>query len=270
MYNPNQKNIQSFLTVQNVTMLLEIIMDDNLMKIQSHDVIDATKFVFHNNIRGFYENEKSNAHDLVDLNKQYIILILRHVKNVLFVKSNQHVTFEDIRNDRRSQFDRDLNARQSEFTNAITPPVPPVPKFCDDAQDESSIEMGYAIQQMTEQRNYDVEQIAHNTNKFSPIPPPTQNSSFNNEKFIRPIVNHGNNQTQGGVRYIKIDTSEAQMDDNLIVDLTKRENESSFEKNIFSKLKKVDEITILQSEMRELRATVDAMAEDIKKLLQSK
>ena len=271
--------MQNFLTDQNVSMLLEIIMDEDFMRVQPLDVIDATKFVFYNNIRGFYENEKSNANDLIDLNKQYIMLILRHVQSDLIKKatpvntSKQRVTFEEIQNDKRSQFERDLNARQSEFTSAMTTPVPPVPKFSDNAQDESMVEMEQAIKQMTEQRKYDVDQIANSFTGQILVPP--QETSVNNEKFRRPIIKQvipSQSQRNPGIRYIKIENTEAQLDDAAIVDLTKRdEDNSSFERNIFSKLKKVDDSTLLsnlQNEVKDLGAKVETINRDISKILE--
>jgi len=291
MYRQKQPTVSNFLTEQNVAMLLEIILDEDFMQVQSPDVIDATKFVFYNNIRGFYENEKANAPDLVELNKQYIMLILRHVKSDLINKpppvntSKQRVTFEEIQNDKRSQFERDLNARQSEFTSAMTQPVPPVPKFSDAAQDEPLSEMELAIKQMTEQRKYDVDQI---TNSFTgnTLAPPEE-TSINNEKFRRPIIKPGMQpqaqqpqaqpqkqpqaQQNPGIRYIKIENAEAKLDDAAIVDLTKRDYDSaSFERNIFSKLKKVDDSTVLsnlQNEVKELGAKVETINRDISKIL---
>jgi hypothetical protein len=286
MYRQKQPTVPIFLTEQNVSMLLEIILDEDFMQVQSSDVIEATKFVFYNNIRGFYENEKANAHDLVELNKQYIMLILRHVKSDLINKpppvntSKQRVTFEEIQNDKRSQFERDLNARQSEFTSAMTLPVPPVPKFSDAAQDEPLSEMELAIKQMTEQRKYDVDQIANSFTGNTLAPP--EETSINNEKFRRPIIKPGmqpqslqpqaqpQKQTHG-IRYIKIENAEAKLDDAAIVDLTKRDYDSaSFERNIFSKLKKVDDSTVLsnlQNEVKELGAKVETINREMSKIL---
>jgi len=288
MYRQKQSTVPIFLTEQNVSMLLEIILDEDFMQVQSSDVIEATKFVFYNNIRGFYENEKANAHDLVELNKQYIMLILRHVKSDLINKpppvntNKQRVTFEEIQKDKRSQFERDLNARQSEFTSAMTLPVPPVPKFSDAAQDEPLSEMELAIKQMTEQRKYDVDQIANSFTGNTLTPP--EETSINNEKFRRPIIKPGMQpQAQApqpqaqpqkqtpGIRYIKIENAEAKLDDAAIVDLTKRDDDtSSFERNIFSKLKKVDDSTVLsnlQNEVKELGAKVETINRDISKIL---
>lgn len=290
MYRQKQPTVPIFLTEQNVSMLLEIILDEDFMQVQSSDVIEATKFVFYNNIRGFYENEKANVPDLVELNKQYIMLILRHVKSDLINKpppvntTKQRVTFEEIQKDKRSQFERDLNARQSEFTSAMTLPVPPVPKFSDAAQDEPLSEMELAIKQMTEQRKYDVDQI---TNSFTgnTLAPPEE-TSINNEKFRRPIIKPGmqpqtpqpqpqtkqpQSQQPPSIRYIKIENAEAKLDDAAIVDLTKRDDDSSsFERNIFSKLKKVDDSAVLsnlQNEVKELGAKVETINRDISKIL---
>jgi hypothetical protein len=290
MYRQKQQTVPIFLTEQNVSMLLEIILDEDFMQVQSSDVIEATKFVFYNNIRGFYENEKANVPDLVELNKQYIMLILRHVKSDLINKpppvntTKQRVTFEEIQKDKRSQFERDLNARQSEFTSAMTLPVPPVPKFSDAAQDEPLSEMELAIKQMTEQRKYDVDQI---TNSFTgnTLAPPEE-TSINNEKFRRPIIKPGmqpqtpqpqpqtkqpQSQQPPGIRYIKIENAEAKLDDAAIVDLTKKDDDSSsFERNIFSKLKRVDDSTVLsnlQNEVKELGAKVETINRDISKIL---
>jgi len=260
----NPKSIQNFLTEQNVNMLVDIIMDEDVMRTQPTEVIKETEAIFYNNIRGFYENEKANAYDLFDLNKQYMLLILRRVKSDLIkkpevvAKRQQHVTFEDIQSDRRSQFERDLTARQSEFTSAMTLPVPPVPKFSDAAQDEPLSEMELAIKQMTEQRNYDVEQI---TNSFTvnALAPPME-TSVNNDKFKKPQIKPQQNQ---GVRYIKIEKNEAIIDDASIVDLSKQDADSTFERNIFSKLKRVDDTTVLQNEVKELRLNVDTIKHNI-------
>jgi chaperonin cofactor prefoldin len=132
---------------------------------------------------------------------------------------------------------------------------------------------------MTEQRKYDVDQIANSFTGNTLAPP--EETSINNEKFRRPIINPGmqpqtpqqqpQSQQNPGVRYIKIENAEAKLDDAAIVDLTKKEDDSSlFERNIFSKLKKVDDSTVLsnlQNEVKELGAKVETINRDISKIL---
>jgi hypothetical protein len=251
-------SVTSFGSEQNVRLLLEIIMDEEIVQQQPLEAVNQIQTVFYNNLRGFYENHKNTYSTLMEFNKQYILLMLRFVHNeivkpvitpFLFEKSNgsmrienaqrykkqqQRVTFEDIQNHKRSQFEQELNAKQSEFTGAMTRPVPPVPKFSDDTPDDSFVEMELAIKQMTEQRKYDVEQITNNY-----LPPPQQQKQLKKNQ---------------GIRYITIEPTEATIDPTAIVDLDS-------EKNIFTKLKKVDELAVLQNEMRELRAKVDALTE---------
>jgi len=230
-------SVNSFGSEQNVRLLLEIIMDEEIVQQQPREALNKIQTVFYNNLRGFYENHKNTYPTLVELNKQYILLILRFVHNEIVkpvMKKHQRVTFEDIQNHKRSQFEQELNAKQTEFTGAMTRPVPPVPKFSDDTPDDSFVEMELAIKQMTEQRKYDVEQITNNY-----LPPPHQQKQL---------------KKNPGIRYITIEPSEAQLDPSAIVDLDS-------EKNIFAKLKKVDELAVLQNEVRELRAKVDALTE---------
>jgi len=228
-------SVNSFGSEQNVRLLLEIIMDEDIVQQQPIEAIKQIQTVFYNNLRGFYENHKTTYQTLVELNKQYILSMLRFVQNEIvkpvMKKQHQRVTFEDIQNHKRSQFEQDLNAKQSEFKGAMTRPVPPVPKFSDDTPDDSFVEMELAIKQMTEQRRYDVEQITNNY-----LPP----DALKNQKQ--------------GIRYITIEPTEAVIDATAIVDLDS-------EKNIFTKLKKVDELAVLQNEVRELRAKVDALSE---------
>jgi len=245
-----QNSAQNFLSEQNVVMLLDIIMDGDILKNQPVEVVNATEGVFYNNIHGFYKNSIKDSYSLIDLNKQYIMLILKYVESN-FVRNDtirndmigndtirndtirndkprqQRVTFEDIQNEKRSQFDKDLNAKQTEFTSAMTRPVPPIPKFSDTNTDEPLNEMELAIKQMTEQRKYDMEQI---TQSFGgkKIDPPIQ-TSINNK-----TVNNAPLLTQDR-HYIKIDNQEAKIDTSKIIDLD-MEDDVSFEKNLFSKL----------------------------------
>ena len=78
-------------------------------------------------------------------------------------KVNELITYEEIHNDKRSQFDKDLTKRKEEFTNTMALQVPPVPKFSDNLEDGPISEIEKAIKELTSQRNYDVEQITKNS-----------------------------------------------------------------------------------------------------------
>jgi hypothetical protein len=142
---------------------------------------------------------------------------------------NELITYEEIQNDRRSQFDKDLNKRQEEFTNSMSLPVPPVPKFTDSLDDGPISEMEKAIQEITAKRNYDVEQINRNNNNLIAnsnvdnwLKP--QETSVKTDKFVQPIQNNNGNK----LKYIKIDNSELDNSiyQNQVIDLGNKEQES--------------------------------------------
>lgn len=133
------------------------------------------------------------------MNKKYILLILNHAnKQIVQIAQNakpeyrkikildelpqktvnELITYEEIQNDKRSQFDKDLNKRQEEFTNAMSLQVPPVPKFTDNLEDGPIAEIEKAIKELTSQRNYDVEQINKNNNN-------NLNSNTNTDNWLK-------------------------------------------------------------------------------------
>ena len=146
----------------------------------------------------------------------------------------QSITFEDIHNDRLNLFEKELNKKQEEFTNAMTLPVPPVPNFSDNLdQPMSEIEM--EIKRIQEQRNYDIEMIK-NTNKNSNASSDAnwlkpQETSIKNEKLIK--INNIIAQNNGGDNNNKHISWEDEKQPS--PDPTNEEEEI----NIFGKLKKI-------------------------------
>jgi hypothetical protein len=172
---------------------------------------------------------------------------------------NELITYEEIQNDRRSQFDKDLNKRQEEFTSAMSLPVPPVPKFTDSLDDGPISEMEKAIQEITAQRNYDVEQINRNNNNNL-----IENSSVDNwlkpqetsvktDKFVQPIQNNNNGNR---LKYIKIENSDIDntIYQNQVIDLGNKEQESpkknvTWGKNEFYNKNEANEIKLEMEEI---------------------
>jgi hypothetical protein len=120
-------------------MIWDVISDEDIFKFLSRDIQSKIADVFTNNLKGFYDNEIQKNITLIDLNKKYILLMLSFIKtnypqqpNKITIleeisPTNQKklITYEEIHNDRQSQFEKDSNKRQEEFTNAITLKVPP-------------------------------------------------------------------------------------------------------------------------------------------------
>ncbi len=224
--------------------------------------------LFRTNLKGFYDVESQKTTSLVDMNKKYILLILNHAnKQIAQIaqitqnvkpeyrkikildelpqkKVNELITYEEIQNDKRSQFDKDLNRRQEEFTNSMALPVPPVPKFTDNLEEGPINEIEKAIKELTSQRNYDVEQISKtinaNLNSNSKVDNwlTPQETSVKTDKINPPTqnVNNGINGNINGSRlkYLKIDNENVE---NQVINLDKRENVSSPKKNVTWDLK---------------------------------
>lgn len=164
-------NTNGFLNQDNITTLWEVISDEEIFKFLPKASQSKTSQVFLNNIKGFFETERTKTTKLVDMNKKYIILMLNHIKqtfvpqmpNKIKISADSPVkeliTYEEIQTDRQSQFERDLTNRQEEFTRAMKPTAPQVPDFADKLEDQPIAEMDKLLKQMTAKRNYEVEQI---------------------------------------------------------------------------------------------------------------
>ena len=127
-------SVSNFLTKTNVAMIWDVISDEDMFKFLSKDIQSKITEVFTNNLKGFYDNEILKNNTLIDMNKKYILLMLNFIKtnhtqqpNKITIHeeispTNQKnlITYEEIQNDRKSQFEKDLFKRQEEFTNSMT------------------------------------------------------------------------------------------------------------------------------------------------------
>ena len=254
-----------FLTKQNVDLLWEVIIDDDLFKNKPKEFINQIGSIFTQHLRGFNEAEKNNSSNLMSMNKRFIGLILNHSRSIIISNKNQIpqqktrelITSSDLQTERMSQFEKDLSQRQSEFTSAMSLPVPPVPKFSDNNLDEPIGEMELAIKKALEQRNYDIEQVSKNLNKSNAdswLKP--QETSLKSEK-----ITPQNKQNQNSLKYIKIDNENIENtiikkdiidlgpkkqitweDENISFKIADKEEEENdiIENNIFKKLKKIN------------------------------
>jgi uncharacterized protein (DUF342 family) len=221
------------------------------------------------------------------MNKKYILLILNHANKQIKQnvnpeyrkikildelpqkKVNELITYEEIHNDKRSQFDKDLTKRQEEFTNAMALPVPPVPKFSDNLEDGPISEIEKAIKELTSQRNYDVEQISKsNNNNLSSNTDnwlKAQETSVKNDKLSpqQPIQNgniNGNiNGNNSRLKYLKIDNENIE---NQVISLD-REKQISPKKNVTWDLKPYNYSTEIKDELlNEVKLTMEEISEN--------
>ena len=247
-------DVTYFLNNENVKVLWDVVIDEDIIKRQSREFQENILNLFRSNLKGFYDVECKKTTNLVDMNKKYILLILNHAnkqiaqnvkpeyKKIKILdelpqkKVNELITYEEIQNDKRSQFEKDLNRRQEEFTNAMALPVPPVPKFTDNLEEGPISEIEKAIKELTSQRNYDVEQISKsnnnnlNSNTDNWLKP--QETSVKNDKMNpqpQSIQNSNTNVNNNRLKYLKIDNNLE--NENQIISL-EREKQMSPKKNV--------------------------------------
>ena len=293
-------SVNTFLLDVNKQMVWDLIQDEFILNEHSHETVQRISDVFNTNIKGFYESEKNKSVDLFDLNKKYILTILGYINNNILkpkqkpnMVEEKYYTHEDIQNDKRSQFDKELNMKKSEFTNAVTPKIPPVPNFSDTI-DEPIIEMEEAVRKMVEQRKYDIDQIPL-LEKVEQKQKGDLQSTFKipvvEQKSIRgvpyraaegggsaPVVEQKSiRRVYGGNApvYIKIDNENIIDNKNDVIDLEPKKQISwsqtndIIEQNIFNKLKTVKPETInsFQPELDELKIKMELMNANINKIL---
>lgn len=254
-------SVSLFNTQDNIKMLWDVISDEDIFKFLTPDIQSKIYNLFLNNIKGFFEVEKTKTNSLVDLNKKYILLILKHIKKTYPYQPNkikihneqplkELITFEEIQNDRKSQFEKDFSKIQEEFEHSISIKPPPVPEFADPVgkTDKPIKEMDKILKEMQAQRNYEVEQINRTYNTSNQVdnwlkPQETslktekleskseQSQNYNNRfKFLNEIEPHTNNLKKN-VTFSNTDVV------NTFISEPIHDEEDI---NIFSKLKKVD------------------------------
>ncbi len=248
--------INSFLTKENVNTLWDVISDEDIFKSLHRDAQSQVLNVFSTNIKGFFENEKTKTNNLVEINKKYIMLILNYIKTTFSQQKHnkikileespvkESITYEEIQNVRKSQFEKDLGRLQEEFTNSMTLPIPEVPTFADKYEDTPISEMDKMIKEMTAKRNYEVEQINRNyqdaNNVANWLQP--QETSIKTEKFV-PLKEEPL-QNSKKIKYLNIGQHENVEGSSPKKNVTWGKDKEIIEKdeieeNIFKKLKKV-------------------------------
>jgi hypothetical protein len=266
-----------FIKKENIQMLWDVISDEDIFKFISPDIQSKVYNLFLNNIHGFFENEKTKINTLVDLNKKYILLILNHIKKTypyqpskIKIHNEQPIkeliTFEEIQNDRKSQFDRDFSRRQEEFEVSMSIKAPPVPDFNDKNTDKPIKEMDKILKEMQAHRNYEVEQINHSYNTSNYVdnwlkPQETSLKSEKSQNNVDKLEKHEETYQGNRFKYLneldenKITKKNVSFNNNdevktFISEQEQQEYEEDL--NIFKKLKKFnkneDNITLQMSD----------------------
>lgn len=284
-----------FIKKENIDMLWELISDEQIFCFLSRDIQANVYQLFINNFKGFFDNEKTKTTSLVDINKKYILLILKHIRKNYPIQPNkitihhepvkETITYEEIHNDRRSKFDQDLNKKQEEFEDFMTIKAPPVPEFADRETDRPIKEMDKMLKEMQASRNYEIEQINKNQNNSSQVDSwlKSQETSLKTDKF-NPVEQ---SQNYSRFKYLNQESISSKEKKNVsfsnIEDIQTFNNEEEDEDDIFSKLKKVsnkktepneieiheqneeDRITKLEREVKNMNNKMDRILELLSK-----
>lgn len=257
-------SVSSFNTTDNIKMIWDVISDEDIFTFLTPDIQGKVYNLFLNNIQGFFEVEGKKTNLLVELNKKYIVLVLNHIKKTYPYQPNkikifneqpqtkELITFEEIQNDRKSQFEKDFNRRQEEFDDSMTLKAPSLPEFSDKESDKPIKEMDKILKEMQAQRNYEVNQINrtyttsnHVDNWLKP-----QETSLKTEKFENNTEKLEEPQNQSRFKFLndlnEIDTSLSPTNSKKNVTFSNTDIVTTFQEpdeednNIFSKLKKVE------------------------------
>lgn len=287
-------SFKQFTQKENIVMLWDVIIDEEIFRFLAPDIQQKIHQLFISNIKGFFESEKLKTNSLVDLNKKYILLILNHIKTTYPYQPNkikihndypvkETITYEDIQNDRRSQFEKDLTKRQNDFENSMAIKAPPVPEFADKHTDSPIKEMGKILKEMQAQRNYEVEQINRKYSASNNIDNwlKPQETSLKNEKIgiaEEQIVNQ--DKPNSRFKFLNnLETNPSPINNKKTVSFSDNNEINSFNEddeddNVFTKLKKIDKnIENIKFEVNEvdrilqLERKYDILDEKINKIL---
>jgi hypothetical protein len=267
---------KTFLNPENISMIWDVITDEEIFKFLTRDIQNKVANIFTSNLKGFFESENQNTNNLIDINKKYIMLMLNYIKKnflsqqpnkikihneiIPSTKQKELITYEEIQNDRKSQFEKDLNKRQEEFTNSMTIQSPAVPEFVDKNVEAPIKDMEKIIKEMTAQRNYEVEQININYQQADSWLKPQETSIKNDKNLSTSVVsteqnkqNEQNEQNEyNKLRYIKIENNDITLNspdkrknvtwgNNSEIENKRISDDINLtEDNIFKKLKKVN------------------------------
>jgi hypothetical protein len=185
-----------FLSPINIKLLWEVIINEDILKNKTKKNIEQIADIFNSLIKEFYEKEKSNSHSLTDINKKYISLMINYILHT-FSKNEDvkpflnkvNITSEEIKNDRMSYFEKELNEKKKNFMDAISPKIPEKIDFSDKIVDEPLMYSEKIISQTIYKRNQEEEEFQKNISKNQV-----------NSKLINKNVSGGNQF----IKYIKI------------------------------------------------------------------
>jgi hypothetical protein len=156
--------------------------------------------IFTNNLKVFYNKEKVSLPSVEQLNSKFLLLTSNYILKKFGgeILEVPPVTFNEIQEERKNLFERELNKKKEEFQFAIREPVPPVPNFQD--KEEQPLDLELAMKRVLEERKYDIPVIP----VPAPVPviqaEPIPINEYGNKKSVswnEPLT-HEYDRTMGG------------------------------------------------------------------------
>lgn len=243
----------AFLKRENLQVLWDVIIEDDFIRGRPRQELQKINKLFNDNVQVFYQHNR-NKSNLVDLNKNFISLMMRTIETNFQNQTQQQqkvlYTSEEIANEKKSQFDLQLKERQDAFYNSMTQHIPAEPNF-KDPHDGPIANLDVEMKKLMAMRNYEVQSYPQPlgnepSNWLQPV-----ETSVKAEKLSRqpPSLNNSKQQNQGrtSARFNTIQIgSELNDDKNEVIDLETSPKKSvawsddleSVTPHFFSKLKK--------------------------------
>lgn len=262
----------AFLKRENLQVLWDVIVEDDFIRGRPRQELQQINKIFNDNVQGFYQHNR-NKSNLVDLNKNFISLMMRTIEtnfqNQQYQTHQQQqyqtpqkvlYTSEEIANEKKNQFDLQLKERQNAFVSSMTQHIPAEPNF-KDPQDGPIANLDVEMKKLMAMRNYEVQSYPQPTgNEPSNWLQPVE-TSVKAEKLSRqPTSLHHQGRTSAKFNTIQIG-SELSDDKNEVIDLETSSKKSvawsedleSVTPHFFSKLKK----TMPQQQQQQQAPTLD-------------
>jgi hypothetical protein len=300
-----------FIASENVELLWEIIMEEDIVKVIPKNRTYEFRQFYIGQIKQYseYVVGRNTNIPLVKINQDFITGFIKKIQPAPQQQQQQQqsqpktkelYTAEEIQTDKRSQFESELTRKQNEFKNAMTVPVPEIPKFGDQLDKPIGSAMDELIAKTLAERNYDVQMIQkQNANP---------NGIANVEQFLKgqetsvKAAKPGYNPTpsvtqqqQNQIKYIKIgdDVDDNALKTTNVIDLSSPKLERQDKKNVswgnneyqeytqqntvenqntlFSKLKYItpnnNEVEGLKSEINDLKTQIRIINDKFDKLI---
>ena len=255
-------SVNTFLSNENAQMLWEVILDTNSVVVNSR-----TQEIFSQVLPDFYEKEKKNHKNLLQINKQFISTIV----DILTQRQQQQqqqqmkpkITFEELQEERMSKFEKELNSKEQDFRNSMALPIPPTPDFADNEKDEPLTEMEKIIKKTIEERNLEMQKIQmqrslnkSEAEKWIQGQPTSVKEEFEIKKQNALNSFSGAKQIQIGKEIKQISWGEdayiePMEENNVIIEEEKNQTSTFLSSKLFSKLKTKDPMKQLEDLINE-------------------